>query len=142
MADQLQRALELLPHGPAFRFVDRLLSMEPGHTATGEYRVRGDEHFLSGHFPGDPMFPGVLLLEAVAQLAGVAAQSDPLVPPLAGLKLTGLRAAKIFGTARPGEVITLQVEILGRLGNLVQARGTARLGSTDLLQAEIVLSGN
>src|SRR3954454_19207424 len=96
-------ALKLLPHGPEFRFLDRLVALDPGKSGAGEYTVRGDEPFLRGHFPGEPLFPGVLLLEAAAQLAGTVAQSDPQIPPLAGLKLTAMRGIKIVGTARPRE---------------------------------------
>ena len=63
--------------------------------------MRGDAPFLRGHFPGQPLFPGVLLVEAGAQLAGVVAQSDPGAAPLADLRLTALRAVKITGTAQP-----------------------------------------
>src|SRR5213593_5117587 len=118
-------ALELLPHGPEFRFLDRLLRLDPGKSGAGEYRVRGDELFLRGHFPGEPLFPGVLLVEAAAQLAGVVAQSDPAIPPMPGLKLTALLTVKILGTARPGEVVRLTVRVTGRLGNLVQAEAQA-----------------
>src|SRR5262245_40965994 len=115
-------ALQLLPHGPEFRFVDRLLRLEPGKSGEGEYRVRGDDPFLRGHFPGEPIFPGVLLVEAAAQLAGTVAQADPEIGPLPGLKLTALRGVKILGTARPGEVIRLEAQIKGRLANLIQAQ--------------------
>src|SRR5215475_10100150 len=121
MKDRLAEALNFLPHGPEFRFLDRLVELIPGLSAVGQYRVRGDEPFLRGHFPGSPLFPGVLLVEAAAQLAGTVAQSDPQLAPLAELKLTALRAVKILGTARPGEVIQLQARILSRLGPLVQA---------------------
>src|SRR6266851_9710225 len=104
----LTTALKLLPHGPEFRFLDCLSSLEPGKSGVGEYRVRGDEPFLRGHFPGQPLFPGVLLLEAAAQLAGTVAQCDPQIPPMPGLKLTALRAVKITGTARPRDVIRLE----------------------------------
>src|SRR3954449_8347791 len=105
--DPLNTALSLLPHGAEFRFVDKLSRLEPGRTGAGEYLVRGDEPFLRGHFPGEPIFPGVLLVEAVAQLAGVVAQCDPNIPALANLKLTAIHGAKIRGTARPGETISL-----------------------------------
>jgi len=95
-------ALSFLPHGPEFRFLDRLLRLDPGRSGEGEYQVRGDEPFLKGHFPGQPLFPGVLLVEAAAQLAGVVAQSDPNIQPLPDLKLTALRSVKILGSARPG----------------------------------------
>src|SRR5439155_16161454 len=120
--NDLTKALSLLPHGPEFRFLDRLTALAGGKSGEGEYRIRGDESFLRGHFPGAPIFPGVLLVEAAAQLAGVVAQSDPNVAPLQNLKLTALRNVKILGTAKPGETILIRAEISGRLGNLVQAR--------------------
>ena len=140
--ESLQKALSLLPHGPEFRFLDRVTALDPGKSGRGEYAVRGDEPFLRGHFPGEPLFPGVLLAEAAAQLAGVVAQSDPSIPPLAGLKLTAMRNVKILGTARPGEIIVLEAKISGRLGGLVQAQATARVGELICLTAELTLSGN
>ena len=114
---------------------------EPGKRGAGEYRVRGDEEFLKGHFPGEPMVPGVILVEAVAQLAGIVAQCDPNVLPLPGLKLTAIRAAKILGTATPGETLMLRAEVTGRMGNLVQARGSVELDGRLVLQTEVVLAG-
>ena len=137
----LQSALRSLPHGREFRFLDRVTTLDPGKSGRGEYTVRGDEPFLRGHFPGEPLFPGVLLVEAAAQLAGVVAQSDPSILPLAGLKLTALRSVKIFGTARPGQVIVLEARILGRLGGLVQAEAKAWVGESLCLTADLTLSG-
>ena len=121
--------------------MDRLIELEPGKSGKGEYTVRGDEPFLRGHFPGQPLFPGVLLVEAAAQLAGTVAQSDPQIPPLAGLKLTAMRNVKILGSARPGETIRLEARITGRLGNLIQAQAIASVNGQTVLQAELVLSG-
>src|SRR5438477_2771727 len=118
MDSSLAKALASLPHGPEFRFIDRLLSLDPGKHGVGEYTVRGSEPFLRGHFPGQPLMPGVLLVEAAAQLAGTVAQSDPGIPPLTGLKLTALRGVKLFGSARPGQVIRFEAHITGRLGDL------------------------
>jgi 3-hydroxyacyl-[acyl-carrier-protein] dehydratase len=140
-SDDLQRALDLLPHGAEFRFIDRLTKLNPGQSGEGEYKVRGDELFLRGHFPGEPIFPGVLLVEAAAQLAGVVAQSDPKIPPLKNLKLTALRNVKILGTAKPGEIIFLEAKIIGRLGDLIQAQATAKIGGEIILTAELTLSG-
>lgn len=140
-SESLQHALSRLPHGPEFRFVDRLLSLTPGREGAGEYRVRGDEPFLRGHFPGQPLFPGVLLLEAVAQLAGVVAQSDPAIPPLSGLKLTALRSVKILGAAKPADVLRLEARITGRLGGLIQAEAQAFKAGVLILAAGITLSG-
>ena len=134
-------ALSFLPHGPEFRFLDRVTELNPGQSGRGEYQVRGDEPFLKGHFPGHPIFPGVLLVEAAAQLAGVVAQSDPKLSPLTGLKLTALRNVKILGTARPGETIRMNAEVKGRLDKLVQVSASAHVAEALVLQADLVLSG-
>ena len=141
MSDPLTSALAALPHGPEFRCVDRLTALEPGVSGVGEYIVRGDEPFLRGHFPSAPLMPGVLLIEAAAQLAGIVAQSDPQGPLIAGLKLAALRSVKILGSARPGEVILLEARVTGRMGNLIQAQARAHVGEQLVLQAELVLGG-
>jgi 3-hydroxyacyl-[acyl-carrier-protein] dehydratase len=134
-------ALNHLPHGPEFRFIDRLIELDPGKSGRGEYKLRGDEPFLKGHFPDDPIMPGVLLIEAAAQLAGVVAQSDPERMPLAGLKLTAVRNGKILGTARPGEIIVVSATITGRLENLVQASAVAQVNGKTVFEGIVALSG-
>lgn len=133
--------LKALPHGPAFRFIDALTRLERGRSGEARYAIRGDEAFLAGHFPGAPMMPGVILIEAVAQLAGVVAQSSPDVPPLEDLRLTAVRGAKILGTASPGEILEITARIEGRMGGLVQASGAVHCGGRQLLATQIVLSG-
>ena len=142
MRDTLQEALTALPHGEEFRFLDRLVSLDPGKSGVGEYRVRGDEYYLRGHLPGEPIFPGVLLIEAGAQLAGVVAQNDPVIRPLARLKLTALRGVKILGSARPGETILLEATVIGRLGALVQAKASASVAGVQVMSGEFVLGGS
>ena len=137
-----EKALSLLPHGPEFRFLDRVTELEPGHHGRAKYKIRGDEPFLRGHFPGEPIFPGVLLIEAAAQLAGVVAQSDPAIPPLAGLKLAALRQVKILGAARPGETLEVEALVTGRMGHLIQAQASVRVADKIILTAELTLAGN
>lgn len=141
MPDPLAEALQRLPHGPEFRFLDRLLELDPGRRGAGEYLVRGDEAFLRGHFPGEPLLPGVLLVEAAAQLAGVVAQCDPTLPPLAGLKLTGVRAAKFSGSARPGQRVQLRAVVTRRFGPLIHAQVEAAVEGQTVLTAEVILGG-
>ena len=135
-------ALASLPHGPEFRFVDDLTSLTPGQSATGTYHLRGDEAFLAGHFPSQPIMPAVLMVEAMAQLAGVAAQSDPTIPALPGLRLTAIRGVKVFGTAVPGETLTLCAEVQGRMGSLIQATGKVSVGERVIAEGQITLSGS
>jgi 3-hydroxyacyl-[acyl-carrier-protein] dehydratase len=142
MTDDFAAALASLPHGPEFRFVDRLTALDLGKSGAGEYRVRGDEGFLAGHFPGAPMMPGVILVEAIAQLGGVVAQSDPEVGPLKDLRLTAIRAAKILGAAVPGETLRIRVTVEGRLGGLIQIAGEVSRAEELLASAKVTLSGS
>lgn len=134
-------ALESLPHGPEFRFIDEIVELEGGRRAVGRYLIRGDEGFLAGHFPGNPLMPGVILVEAIAQLGGVAAQSDPEIPEVAGMLLTGIRGAKILGAAVPGEELEITATVEGRLGPMIQVSGEVKVGDRVLATAKVQLAG-
>lgn len=135
-------ALAHLPHGPEFRFVDRLVELDPGRHGVAEYTLPVDAVFLRGHFPGDPLMPGVLLLEAGAQLAGVVGQSDPGQPVLPGLKLAAVRMAKFTGALRPGATARFQADVISRMGGLIQARVQAWVEGSPIMAAEVVLAGS
>jgi 3-hydroxyacyl-[acyl-carrier-protein] dehydratase len=100
-----------------------------------------DEAPSRGHLPGGPLLPGVLLIGAAAQLAGVVAQSDPAHSPLAGLKLTAVRGANITASAKPGQTVLLETQVVGRMGPLISARATAWVGEVVVLQYEVTLAG-
>ena len=137
----LAAALQSLPHGPEFKFVDSLSALEPGKSATGVYRLRGDEAFFAGHFPGQPIMPAVIMVEAIAQVAGIALQSDPSIPPIPDLRLTAIRNVKILGTATPRETLQIDAEIQGRMGNLVQAFGRVRAAEKVIAEGQVTLGG-
>jgi 3-hydroxyacyl-[acyl-carrier-protein] dehydratase len=136
MTSEMQTALDSLPHGPSFRFLNELITLEPGSQATARYLLRGDEEFLAAHFPGNPMMPGVLLIEAIAQLGGIVVQ-----PALTEIRLTGVRAAKILGAAVPGDVLEIRAKIEGQLGGLVQIEGDVHGPGGLLASAKVTLSG-
>jgi 3-hydroxyacyl-[acyl-carrier-protein] dehydratase len=137
----MHAALLALPHGPEFRFIDALDALVPGQSGAAHYLLRGDEVFLAGHFPAAPLMPGVLLIEAIAQLGGVVAQSDPAIPPLRDLRLAAVHSAKIAGSAVPGETLLLHASVLRRMGGLVQIEGEARVGSKPVLSTRLTLTG-
>ena len=130
-----------LPHGPEFRFLDKVVALEHGASGRASYTISGEEPFLKGHFPGRPMWPGVVMIEAIAQLGGVIAQCDPAHPTLDDMRLTSVRNAKILGTAFPGAVLSIEATVEGRMGNLIQVKGTVSDGETKIAEATVMLSG-
>jgi 3-hydroxyacyl-[acyl-carrier-protein] dehydratase len=105
--------IDVLPHRPPFLFVDEIVALEPGVSATGLWRLTGDEWFFSGHFPGRPTLPGVLMCEAIAQVGAIAVLRDERFAgklPLFG----GLDAARFRRQVGPGDTLELSVE-LGRM---------------------------
>ncbi len=130
-----------LPHGAAFRFVDEVTHIEPGVSGIGFYTISGDEHFLGGHFPGNPIMPPVIMVEALAQLAIIVSQSDLRTTTLADIRITAMKNVKIFDTAVPGDTLDLRTRIAGRLGNLIQVEGRIECEGRQLVTAQITLSG-
>ena len=107
------RADDYLPHRDPFLFVSELRSVEPGASASGAWQLTGDEAFFAGHFPGRPTLPGVLMVEALAQLGGVAVLAAPAHAgklPLFG----GIERARFRRQVVPGDLLELQVT-LGRM---------------------------
>lgn len=100
----------LLPHGPEFRFIDAVDAFEAGASLTARYRVTGDEPFLAGHFPGNPVFPGVIQLEALAQAGAIAVLTDERYAgklPLFG----GVEKVRWRRMVVPGDELVLVVEL-------------------------------
>lgn len=119
----LVQALSALPHGPEFRFIDEITELVPGVSAKGVWKLKGDEAFLRGHFPGAPLMPGVLMIEALAQLGGILVQTRPEEPPLKNLRLTAVRQIKILGSITPGQSLHLSGTLQGMLDTLGQVSG-------------------
>ncbi len=123
-----------LPHGPEFRYVTSVTEVLPGVSATGIWKVDGNESFFKGHFPGNPIVPGVLLIEAMAQLSGLVSDNQqvrsgkvvhvdvrfdqPIVPP-ADIHLYS-KSIRVMGNL-------LQCEVSAAIGNQVAASGTITL---------------
>lgn len=115
----------LLPHRPPFCFVDVVDVCEPGRSVTARWRITGDEAWLAGHFPGNPVVPGVLQVEALAQAGGIAVLADERCSgrlPLLG----GVEDARFRRIVRPGDEVILEVEMerLGRRGGWGRGRAS------------------
>jgi 3-hydroxyacyl-[acyl-carrier-protein] dehydratase len=117
MTDLSLNPEDWIPHRAPFLLVDRLLTIEPGVRATGEWTLTGDEYFFPGHFPGRPTTPGVLMLESLAQVGAVAVLADPRFAgklPLFG----GVERARFRRQVLPGDTLHLSCEM-----TQVSARG-------------------
>ena len=107
--------LARLPHGPEFRFVSRVDDVRPGQRAAGAWNVDGSEPFFRAHFPGRPLVPGVLLIEALAQIAGLAAASG--APGVTGGMLAHADV-KLEAPVAPPASIDLRASVSRELGGL------------------------
>ncbi len=125
-----------LPHREPFLFVDAITELAEGERAVGEKTFHADDPVFRGHFPGQPMVPGVLLAEALAQTAGLA------IGATGGrmLYLTAIRNMKFPASCVPGERIVLTATRTGGVGELIQCDVTARVGDRLVAEGSIVLS--
>jgi len=129
-----------LPHRPPFVFVRELIKCDPGVFAETATSFAAEDPIFVGHFPGNPLVPGVILTEALAQTAGIAAASGHSERAKPLFLLSAIRAMKFFRAVRPGEQIELRAERLVRVGDLVQFRVEASVGGVKVAEGQLVLS--
>ena len=126
----------ILPHRYPFLLVDRVTSVEPGLKATGYKNLTANEQFFEGHFPFKPIMPGVLMVEALAQLACIAIQMKPEYKGKLGV-FTGIDGFKFRAMVTPGDRLDLEVELLKMRGPLGKLRGVAKIGDQIACEGEI-----
>lgn len=124
-----------LPHRAPFIFVDEVVAVQPGESAVGRKTFPPEEPFFRGHFPGDPLVPGVILAEALAQTAGLAAGG-----PGRGFRLSAIKGMKFLRPVRPLEAIVLTARKIGAVGGLWQFEVVAQVGEQTVAEGVIVLS--
>ena len=111
----IEQIMEILPHRPPFLLVDKITDCEPGVKATGIKCVTMNEPFFVGHFPGKPIMPGVLILEALAQTGAVAALSLPENKGKLAI-FGGVKNARFKRQVIPGDVLELECAMVKRKG--------------------------
>lgn len=130
----------LLPHRPPFLLVDRVVALEPGQRLVAWKSVTMNEPFFVGHFPGHPVMPGVLVLEALAQAAALLALKS-LPPDQVSHKLTYLMAidgARFRKPVVPGDRLELEVVITKQKNTVWKEQGTARVDGQVVAEAEFM----
>jgi 3-hydroxyacyl-[acyl-carrier-protein] dehydratase len=124
-----------LPHREPFIFVDKVVSVTPGEAAECSKRFDGGEPFFHGHFPGDPLVPGVLLAEALAQTAGIAAGQ-----PGRTFHLSAIRSMKFLAPVRPGMELRLFARKTAGVGGLWQFEVSAKVETQTVAEGILVLA--
>jgi 3-hydroxyacyl-[acyl-carrier-protein] dehydratase len=135
----IERILEALPHRYPFVLVDRVTEMVSGSHVVARKMVSANEPWCLGHFPGHPIMPGVLVIEALAQAGGILAHvSDGASARGGKMLLLGIDKAKFRRPVAPGDRLDLRVEISQRRGNVWRFRGEARVDGALCAQAELL----
>ena len=128
---------ELLPHRYPFLLVDRIIELEPNQRAVGIKQVTINEPFFQGHFPGAPVMPGVLIIEALAQVGAILALREIEDRARNLVLFTGIDDARFRKPVVPGDTLVLEVTAL-RIGSRVQRmRGEAKVDGQVVAGAEL-----
>jgi 3-hydroxyacyl-[acyl-carrier-protein] dehydratase len=132
--------LERLPHRYPFLLVDRVLSVEPGKSIVAVKNVSANEAFFGGHFPGHPVMPGVLVVEALAQAGGVLAWESSDEPDIWILYLVGLDNVRFKQIVRPGDQLVLNVNLVQRRRNLWKYEARAEVDGKVVAEADLLMA--
>lgn len=129
----------IIPHREPMLLLDTVLEYEPGRKAVGELHIRADMFWVPGHYPGQPIFPGVLQVEALAQTGAVALMTVPefrdKVPLFAGIENTRFKRP-----VRPGDTLRLAVAIIRMRGPIGRGAGKAWVGEELACECELIFA--
>ena len=135
----IEQIMEIIPHRPPFLLIDRVLEVEAGVRAVGLKQVTINEPFFVGHFPGRPVMPGVLQVEAIAQLGALALLIDPQhrgkIPMFA--RITGVRFRQ---PVTPGDTLRLEVTLDKMRGPIGKGQGTVSVDGKVVTEGEFTFA--
>ncbi len=130
---------EIIPHRYPFLLVDKILEILPGEKAVGLKNVTVNEPFFQGHFPGEPVMPGVLIAEAMAQVGAVALLSRPEFKGKLAL-FRGIDKLRFRGIVRPGDTLIMEVVLTGLRGVVGRGKGRAQVEGKNVASGELIFA--
>lgn len=134
----------LIPHREPFLFVDSIIEIEKGSRIVAERTFGPEEEFFKGHFPGNPIVPGVLIVEAMAQVGGVlvyASFKEELDEQgLTGAYLAGLEGVRFRSVVKPGDLIRMEVSIERKRSRIIRFKAEAFVEDSKAAEADIIVS--
>ena len=131
--------MEIIPHRQPFLLIDTIEELEPGKRAVGKKCVTYNEPFFAGHFPGEPVMPGVLIVEALAQTGAVAILSQPDFKGKTAY-FGAINNARFKQKVVPGDVLMLELEIVRQKGPIGIGTAKATVNGKFAVQAELTFA--
>lgn len=130
---------KILPHRYPFLLVDRIIELTPGERVVGIKNVTINEPFFQGHFPGNPVMPGVLIIEAMAQVGGILAyKSVKEDVPGKYIYLAGMDKVRFRKPAVPGDRIVFELSMIRQKSRICKMKGVAYVGDSLIAEAELM----
>ena len=131
----INEIMKILPHRYPFLLVDRVIEVETGKRIVGIKNVTVNEPFFRGHFPGHPVMPGVLIIEAMAQVAGVLVLSSIPDRKTKLVLLASVEEAKFRKPVRPGDQLRIEMKVIKRKATIAKMSGTASVDGVVVSEA-------
>ena len=135
----IEKIMEVIPHRYPFLLIDSIEQIEEGHKAVGKKCVSANEQFFQGHFPNNPVMPGVLIIEALAQVGAVALLSNPKMKGKTAY-FAGIDKARFRKKVIPGDVLILETQIIKIKGPMGIGEAVAKVDGVKVAEATLTFA--